>query len=121
MAHTDKDEPIWLAQNDPSRWIGEDHNCGRRPGDCDIHLTLNATNSYKSCDHIILGDAGGRRWYDKESRDIRRAFYWKPERANTRSKLTAARKAHRADFDPDLDTTVTDQHHHTPYRGGWWH
>ena len=121
MAHTDKDRPFWVTQNDPDLWIGDEHHCHRSYRECDIDSEVTASRKWRTCDRVLRGGDLHPRWYDKASKEYRNLGYWRPERAHVRGRLTDMVKAVRAGSDIDESLTLTDQSRNGPWYGGYWH
>jgi hypothetical protein len=128
MTRTIKDKPIWAILNNPANRFGEDHNCGIRGRVCDIDVPRTATDKYRYCQYLLDPDsAAARQWSRWWTRRNHTAdvhfYYWQPERANTRAVTTRIARAHRSGSDLDDIAGLDDlyqQHHHTPFNGGWW-
>jgi hypothetical protein len=126
MSGTDKDRPRWVRENEPDNRLGEYHTCkypwaianGRK---CDIDVASTPTGR-KFCRYNLVDEhVRSKKWYDQVPKNIRREYYWKPERAGRRDDLGQVLKAARRGDEPDTGSELHGQHRHSPLHGGYWH
>jgi len=118
MSNTYKDKPYWVHINDVKRYPQREafHTCARLNVECDIDQPITASED-GNCSYWLQNYAYS--WQRTTSEEINVGYY-RPERRAVKTQNKQLVKEFRYHGEVDDANPKVDQHHHSPFTGGWW-